>query len=371
MTAHDTPPGGFGTPRTTRARGRLQRPSATTRTTVALTAIVTVCLVAMTATAAVASPAKSSTSSLDAATKRAAELQRRIDDLEAEKRSLQLRLDSTAYQLRTQEKAAAHAQAQADQALEALRGRAVAMYKSSEVDGLALLLNAVTWSDLVTRASLVTRMLETDSRMMLDAEAAAERARREAESLSRLQKEGLALRELQRQRVDAARTALAEQKRIVATLTDTQKRALASAKGSKGSTGKSPAGGTRIPKVPVVVHPYDDVTFLAADYAPKTFRATGDKFSGVASWYGKAVDGHKTASGRVFNHEDFTCAHRSLRFGTWLAVTRGNRRVVVMVTDRGPYTSGRVLDLSESAAEALGFRSSGLATVDAEVIVPD
>ena len=93
--------------------------------------------------------------------------------------------------------------------------------------------------------------------------------------------------------------------------------------------------------------------------------ASGHTFSGVASFYGNE-SGSKTASGEHFNENAMTCAHRSLPFGTKLRVTHGSRSVIVTVNDRGPFVSGRVLDLSTAAARALGI--DGLGQVTAEVI---
>jgi rare lipoprotein A len=63
-----------------------------------------------------------------------------------------------------------------------------------------------------------------------------------------------------------------------------------------------------------------------------------------------------------------TCASRTLPFGTWLALTRGGNRVIVVVTDRGPFIDGRDLDLSRRAARELGF--SGVEPVHVEFVQP-
>lgn len=96
----------------------------------------------------------------------------------------------------------------------------------------------------------------------------------------------------------------------------------------------------------------------------------GYTFSGDASFYGKGYDGRKTASGEIFDRDDFTCAHRSLPFGTKLKVVRQKTgaSVVVRVNDRGPYSKKRVLDLSEAAGKALGLEKAGHAQVTATVI---
>ncbi len=96
----------------------------------------------------------------------------------------------------------------------------------------------------------------------------------------------------------------------------------------------------------------------------------GYTFSGDASFYGKGFDGKKTASGEIFDRDAFTCAHKTLPFGTKLKVVRvkTGASVVVRVNDRGPYSKKRVLDLSEAAGKVLGLDKAGHAQVTATVI---
>src|SRR5262245_27361001 len=90
---------------------------------------------------------------------------------------------------------------------------------------------------------------------------------------------------------------------------------------------------------------------------------------GMASFYGKAHQGRRTASGERFDMHALTAAHRTLPFGTRVKVTNlGNgRSVVVRINDRGPYAEGRVIDLSEAAARELRFLGSGTARVRLKV----
>ncbi len=91
---------------------------------------------------------------------------------------------------------------------------------------------------------------------------------------------------------------------------------------------------------------------------------------GVASWYGPGFDGAYTASGEVFDQYAMTAAHPSLPFGTRVLVTNldSGRSVLVRITDRGPFTGGRVIDLSLGAAESIGMIGSGVADVQISVI---
>ncbi len=93
---------------------------------------------------------------------------------------------------------------------------------------------------------------------------------------------------------------------------------------------------------------------------------------GRASWYGKQFQGRKTTSGERFNRFKYTCAHKTLPFGTRLRVTNldNGATVVVRVTDRGPFRHERIIDLAEVAARPLGIVESGAATVVAEVVDP-
>ena len=81
----------------------------------------------------------------------------------------------------------------------------------------------------------------------------------------------------------------------------------------------------------------------------------------IATYYGKEFAGHRTASGERFNPGAMTAAHRSLRFGTRVRVTntRNGRSVIVRINDRGPFARGVAIDLSSSAARAIGMGGTG------------
>lgn len=91
---------------------------------------------------------------------------------------------------------------------------------------------------------------------------------------------------------------------------------------------------------------------------------------GRASWYGRRHQGLRTSSGERFNRFKYTCAHKSLPFGTRLRVTNlmTGKSVVVRVSDRGPFRHQRILDLAEVAARPLGIVTQGAATVIAQVV---
>ena len=91
---------------------------------------------------------------------------------------------------------------------------------------------------------------------------------------------------------------------------------------------------------------------------------------GYASFYSDKFQGKITASGEVFSQNEFTAAHRDLPFGTMVRVTRisNGKSVVVRINDRGPFVSGRIIDLSFVAAQALDMIIDGVAEVELTVI---
>src|SRR5688572_27128366 len=98
--------------------------------------------------------------------------------------------------------------------------------------------------------------------------------------------------------------------------------------------------------------------------------ATAQVQTGKASFYADKFEGVFTASGEKYKHNKLTGAHKTLPFGTKVKVTNlaNNISVEVIINDRGPYVDGRVIDVSRSAAEKLGFINQGLAEVSIEVI---
>lgn len=91
-------------------------------------------------------------------------------------------------------------------------------------------------------------------------------------------------------------------------------------------------------------------------------RAEAD--TALASWYGPGFHGQTTASGEVYNAYGYSAAHKTLPLGTEITVSYAGRSVDVVVNDRGPYSGGRELDLSQGAAEYLGLTAAGVDYVD-------
>jgi rare lipoprotein A len=92
--------------------------------------------------------------------------------------------------------------------------------------------------------------------------------------------------------------------------------------------------------------------------------------TGVASWYGPSFYGHRTANGETYTAGDLTAAHRTLPMPVNVRVTNldNGKSLVVRVNDRGPFAKGRIIDLSERAAELLGYKAQGTARVRVQFV---
>lgn len=103
-------------------------------------------------------------------------------------------------------------------------------------------------------------------------------------------------------------------------------------------------------------------------YAPVS--AAPMVMSGKASYYGQQYQGLTTANGESYDMYAMTAAHPDLPFGTQIRVTnlQNGRAVVVRVNDRGPFKPGRIVDVSQAAAEQLGLILHGSADVQVEVL---
>ena len=95
--------------------------------------------------------------------------------------------------------------------------------------------------------------------------------------------------------------------------------------------------------------------------------------TGMASYYGDELAGNRTASGERFNPAQLTAAHRSLPFGSMVRVTNTSNgdSVVVRINDRGPFSHGRVIDVSHAAAREIGMHRSGTARVKLALLNDD
>jgi rare lipoprotein A len=107
---------------------------------------------------------------------------------------------------------------------------------------------------------------------------------------------------------------------------------------------------------------YGGLIFSLSVLSSSSFQARAE--SGIASVY----SGEKTANGEYAHATAYTAAHKTLPFGTFVEVTntRTGRSVIVRINDRGPYITGRIIDLTPAGAKAIG--SDGLAHVELTVL---
>ncbi|MBI1858150.1 MAG: septal ring lytic transglycosylase RlpA family protein [Candidatus Melainabacteria bacterium] len=96
----------------------------------------------------------------------------------------------------------------------------------------------------------------------------------------------------------------------------------------------------------------------------------GEVYYGKASWYGWKFHGRKTSNGERFNKNKLTAAHNFLPFNTIVKVTNltNDRSVKVRINDRGPFKAGRIIDLSEKAAEVIDAKQIGIIDVKIQVL---
>ncbi|MGH9307194.1 MAG: septal ring lytic transglycosylase RlpA family protein [Acidimicrobiales bacterium] len=174
-----------------------------------------------------------------------------------------------------------------------------------------------------------------------------------------------------RAKAAAAATLLAEDQARAAAMGRSGASAPGIATGTGSATGAvaSGAGHLQATKAQLALmarYPFGPIPPGAA--LPPGLSPVGSAQVGVASWYGPGFDGLATASGAIYDENAWTAASPDLPLGTFLVVSRGSARVLVLINDRGPYVAGRFLDLSHAAATALGY--SGLAQVSAQVVTP-
>ncbi|MBN2716714.1 MAG: septal ring lytic transglycosylase RlpA family protein [Deltaproteobacteria bacterium] len=107
------------------------------------------------------------------------------------------------------------------------------------------------------------------------------------------------------------------------------------------------------------------VSACARSYHP------GARLSGIAAYYADKFQGRKTASGEVYDKNQFTAAHKTLPFGTKVKVTNlsNMQTVIVRINDRGPFGDRkRIIDLSRAAAEQLDMIRQGIIEVEVEIL---
>jgi rare lipoprotein A len=124
------------------------------------------------------------------------------------------------------------------------------------------------------------------------------------------------------------------------------------------------ADGTEVPKGGGKYHVGNPYRIAGRTYYPSD-RPVGHSQSGMASWYGEAFHGRKTANGEIYDRRSYTAAHPTMPIPSYARVTnlRNSHSIIVRVNDRGPYHGGRVMDVSERVANALDFKHTGTTRV--------
>ncbi|MGH2788130.1 MAG: septal ring lytic transglycosylase RlpA family protein [Actinomycetota bacterium] len=234
---------------------------------------------------------------------------------------------------------------------------AVAVYKShSPTDSLGLILSAKSYSDLVSLTHVASSAAATAERSL----AALDRARRATEAIAA--------------RVDDRKQRLVEQAAELDAVTSNIAEALGRREATlaelNSQVQRLEARARR--QAAQAADPGDELERLLAGAGPTSgvpdgFVGTGVTFEGMASWYGPGFEGNPTANGDIFDPSKFTAASKELPLGSWLFVEHNGRAVVVYVNDRGPYVDGRILDLSQAAAEEIGI--TGVGWVRCQVIL--
>ena len=122
-----------------------------------------------------------------------------------------------------------------------------------------------------------------------------------------------------------------------------------------------------MPELPTFTLPSFDPLPSALSSSPAGFEVE----RGGASWYGPGFHGRLTASGERYNMNAFTAAHRTLPFGTLVRVHSlvNGRAVDLRITDRGPFSRNRIIDVSRAAAAELGML--GLGFKEVVLLVPE
>ncbi len=123
-----------------------------------------------------------------------------------------------------------------------------------------------------------------------------------------------------------------------------------------------PKGGGRY----LVGRPY---RIAGKTYVPSE-KSTSYTVTGMASWYGAAFHGRRTANGEIYDMRSLTAAHPTMPLPSYARVTNlsNGKSIIVRVNDRGPYHGGRVMDLSQRVAELLETRAAGTARVKVDYI---
>ncbi len=307
----------------------------------------------------------------DPRVERLVQLRIQMDDLLERTAALEREIGRAAIAYVRAARTAEAADAAVREAHDRLDERVRTAYELGPGAAVEALLSAETFGDLGVISEYTSRTVSLDERALHEVTrsqvvAVSLRARAEADLAAmrpRLEELRAALAALDAQLEEATR--LAEEARVQDAWFDQQRLALADAHARAESW----------EDLKTLTWGEDQAPYLAllgptggqTCDTPEGLVATGERFSGYASWYGWEFGGQPTAMGAIFDPTLFTAANRWLPMGSYLRVHYGDRCAIVLVNDRGPYGNlDRVIDLSMAAAHYLGV---GVSWVEAEVLV--
>lgn len=299
----------------------------------------------------------------------------RIMNVQDTSRAIAVRLAVSQVQLANLDRSLDNAETAYEHQRIAFDARLVEIYKNGSGFDFALLSNAENLNQFVVRMRLLLTIADADQRTLTglrDQKITVAQAR---DRMAEIKTHQAQLLQLQRSQLAQLRADLALQKRLLSRVSKKLKSVIAAEQKALELARRSAVRANKglnkpIPGIWVTVDGYPGMRFRTAYDNPHAYRKTGVRQNGEASWYGgnDGFNGQPTASGEMYNDNDFTAAHRTLPFGTYLAVRYGGRGVIVRITDRGPFVAGRFLDLSKRAAWELGF--DGVADVETEIVSP-
>ncbi|HEY3318535.1 MAG TPA: RlpA-like double-psi beta-barrel domain-containing protein [Coriobacteriia bacterium] len=253
-----------------------------------------------------------------------------------------------------------------------LGARADYMYRTRDSGPLDLLFGATSFDEFLQRFDMLSRIAQDDAGLIGRGKSARIEARRLRAGLKARETQLVALRDRSAAQRDRLAGSLSQQRAYFGSLSADVAAILASAE--KASRPAAPSAGSALPPKPraglavATVAGRNGGYYVMAD-EPRAYRATGVGMNTQASIYSVADNGTGTSSGVPLDDNVLTCAHKTLGFGTHVAITHGNRRIICVVTDRGPFAPpGRDLDLTPRAASLLGI--DGVGNVHYEVVEP-
>jgi len=253
---------------------------------------------------------------------------------------------------------------------EVLATRADFIYRAGPFAYFEMIFAAQNLSEFTSALQIADRLASNDAQILEELQVQTVQLENALDELSELRSQQEAIETARRADANSAQRILDEQKAYVNSLNSQVQEALqrqqdeanrqAATRAAAPSGSNRPSGGGGDNSGDNSGGSSGGGGSSAGDYV-----ATGMTFTGIASWY---QVGTRTANGEAFNPDAMTAAHQTLPFGTLVRVTFRGNSVVVRINDRGPFTGGRIIDLSRGSARAIGLYSAGIGTVTVEVV---